>query len=56
MKLQGVAKAHEEAQQDYDLAVANNQTAFLGEETKADIFKVNTLSSKLSYTFLFRST
>lgn len=33
-------KPHEEAKEDYDKAVANKMTAFLGEETKADIFKV----------------
>lgn len=33
-------KAHEEAKEAYDKAVESQTTAFLGEETKADIFKV----------------
>lgn len=35
-------KENEEAEATYNEAVANNTTAFLGEETKADIFKVFT--------------
>lgn len=33
-------KPQEEAKADYDKAVENKTMAFLGEETKADIFKV----------------
>lgn len=34
-------KPEEEAKKDYDKAVANKTTAFLGKETKADIFMVH---------------
>ncbi|OXA49596.1 von Willebrand factor A domain-containing protein 5A [Folsomia candida] len=37
---QGVVKANEDAQRDYDAAVSNQQTAFLGGEVKQDIFKL----------------
>ena len=33
-------KAHEEAKEQYEKAIEQKQTAFLGEENKADIFKV----------------
>ncbi|KAG4070433.1 hypothetical protein HA402_005665 [Bradysia odoriphaga] len=38
--IKGVVKPREEAQEAYDNAVANRTTAFLGEETKADMFKL----------------
>ena len=38
---QGVVKAHEEAKEQYEKAIEQKQTAFLGEENKADIFKVS---------------
>ncbi|XP_037040285.1 von Willebrand factor A domain-containing protein 5A-like [Bradysia coprophila] len=38
--IKGVVKPREEAQEAYDEAVANRTTAFLGEETKADMFKL----------------
>ncbi|CAL8097329.1 unnamed protein product [Orchesella dallaii] len=38
--IKGTVKAHEEAKEEYQKAVENKTTACLGEETKADIFKV----------------
>ncbi|XP_037037777.1 von Willebrand factor A domain-containing protein 5A-like isoform X2 [Bradysia coprophila] len=38
--IKGVVKPKEEAQRTYDQAVANRTTAFLGEEIKADMFKL----------------
>ncbi|ODN03875.1 Poly [ADP-ribose] polymerase 4 [Orchesella cincta] len=38
--IKGTVKAHEEAKKEYEKAVENQTTALLGEETKADIFKV----------------
>ncbi|CAL8104173.1 unnamed protein product [Orchesella dallaii] len=38
--IKGTVKPHEEAQKEYEKAVKNHTTAFLGEETKTDIFKV----------------
>ncbi|CAL8104254.1 unnamed protein product [Orchesella dallaii] len=38
--IKGVVKAHEEAKEEYERAVRSQRTAFLGEETKADIFKI----------------
>jgi len=38
--LQGTVKKTEDAKEDYEKAIENHQTAFLGTETKADIFKV----------------
>ncbi|CAG7721881.1 unnamed protein product [Allacma fusca] len=39
-KIKGIAKAHEEAKEEYEKAIESHQTAFLGEENKPDIFKV----------------
>lgn len=33
-------KAQEDAKKAYEVAIENETTAFLGEETKADIFKI----------------
>ncbi|CAL8143672.1 unnamed protein product [Orchesella dallaii] len=38
--IKGIVKAHEEAKEEYEKAIENKTTALLGEETKADIFKV----------------
>lgn len=38
--IKGTIKPQEEAKEDYEKAIENQTTAFLGEETKADIFKL----------------
>jgi hypothetical protein len=38
--VQGIVKSQEDAKQEYEKAVKNHKTAFLGEENKPDIFKV----------------
>lgn len=42
--MQGVVKATEDAKRDYEAAIKQQKTAFLGEETKPDVFHVTFLS------------
>lgn len=58
--LQGIVKPHEIAKEEYLNAIEDKKTAFLGEETKPDIFKVcsnqlnlNIVKKQMEFLFLF---